>query len=133
MLVGVQTTTTSKMPYTTPTYLTTIKPEEQVDAPLHPVVASFATGFASVRPSDSALATASRIVEAAIGKTTQPEIEFDEVEGVLSLDIRMDSQHLLVARLDLTGRLTVNIYKDEEGTWLEHLPNITALELVDRL
>ena len=77
--------------------------------------------------------TASRIVEAAIGRIVQPEIEFDEEDGLLSLDIRLDNQQILVARLDLAGTLTVNIYNDETGAWLEHLPNITELELVERL
>ena len=37
-----------------------------------------------------------------------PEIEFDEVEGVLSIDLELDDQHLLVVRLDSTGNLTAN-------------------------
>lgn len=82
------------------------------------------TGSANV------LGTAARIMKAAVEKTDKPEIEF-EAEGILSIDIRLDDQRLLVARLDYTGKLTANIYNDEEGTWLEHRPNIAEAELID--
>ena len=109
------------------------RPETDVEDPLHHAVQAFMDSTSSEQYSRSAVEAARSIVRAATGRLVQPDIEFDEEEGILSLDIRLDSQRLLVARLKLTGELTVNVYDDQEGVWLEHLPNIVAQELVNRL
>ena len=134
---GTQLVTMGRVAYPAPAYLTS-ETEVYVEAPLHPVVESFATGFASVRPSDGTLETASRIVEAAIEKTAEREIEVDDTDGSLSFELRLDSGLLVIGELSLVGNLHANVYNDRhpnasagiEEIWVKHLPQTSAADLI---
>ncbi len=128
---------TRKMADVAPAYLPS-EPEVHIEAPLHPIVQSFAKGFAGVRPSVSTLEIASRIVEAAIEKTVEREIEVDNTDGVLSFELRLTNGLLVIGELSLDGHLHANVYNDRhpnvcagvEEIWVEHLPQTSATDLI---
>lgn len=103
-----------------------------------PVVESFAKGFEGVRPSDSTVETAGMIVQAALEKTAQKEIEVDDTDGSLTFELRLTSGLLVIGELSLDGHLSANVYNDRhpdacadiEEIWVEHLPQITAADLI---
>ena len=71
-------------------------------APLHPAVESFAKGFEGMRPSDSTVETAGMIVQAALEKTAQKEIEVDDTDGSLTFELRLTGGLLIIGELSLT-------------------------------
>ena len=116
----------------------TSESEVHLEAPLHPIVQSFAAGIAGVRPSPETLEAAAKIVEAAIKKTSEREIEVDETDGALSFELRLDRGLLVVGELSLLGNLHVNVYDDQhpninasiEEIWVKHLPLASAEDII---
>ena len=108
------------------------------EAPLHPVVESFAEGFRGERPSDSTLETASMLVEAAMEKVSQKEIEVDDTDGALTFELRLTNGLLIIGELGIDGHLNANVYNDRrpdacagiEEIWVEHLPQTAAADLI---
>ena len=114
------------------------EPEIPVEAPFHPIVQSFAEGFEGVCPSAVTLETANRIVETAIQKTSEREIEVDDTDGSLSFELRLDRGLLVVGELSLAGNLHANVYNDQhpdasaglEDIWVKHLPQASVEDLI---
>ena len=104
----------------------------------HPIVQSFASGFEGVRPSDSTVESAKTIVEAAMEKAAQKEIEVDDTDGSLTFELRLANELLVIGELSLDGHLQANVYNDRhpnadagiEEIWVEHLPQTTAADLI---
>ena len=113
--------------------------EQCFEATTHPAVQAFASGIAGVRPSISTLESAAKIVEAALRKTDQREIEVDDTDGALAFELRLASGLLVVGELSLRGDLHANVYYDQhpdvgasiEEIWTKHLPDTTAEHLID--
>ena len=111
-----------------------------VDVFIHPIpiVQSFSKGLAGVRPSASTLEAANRIVEAAIAKAVEREIEVDDTDGALSFELRLANGFLVIGELSLGGNLHANVYNDRhpntsasiEEIWVDHLPRISATDLI---
>lgn len=103
-----------------------------------PVVESFAKGFKGVLPSDGTVETAGMIVQAAVEKASQKEIEVDDSDGSLTFELRLTSGLLVIGELGLDGHLSANVYNDRhpdasadlEEIWVEHLPQTTAADLI---
>ena len=111
----------------------------RVEPPLRGVIRSFAEGASGVRPSVETVATAARIVDIVIENSTVSEIEFDESDGTLEFEFRLErNDHLVVGELSLNGDLRVNVYNDRhpdadaaiDEIWVEHLPNASAEDLI---
>ena len=128
---------TRKMADVAPAYLA-YEPAAHVEDPLHPVVQSFANGFEGVCPSDSTLESARMIVEAAMERAVQKEIEVDDTDGSLMFELRLTSGLLVIGELGLDGHLSANVYNDRhpdacadiEEIWVEHLPQTTVADLI---
>ena len=97
--------------------------------PLHPAVREFSDGLGGVRPADATIGVASRVAEAALAKTVEPEITVD-VDGALSFDLRLANGLLLLAELDLSGELDASIYDDRKGILIKRLPHATESDVV---
>ena len=103
-----------------------------------PIVESFATGLPGVPPSDSTLESAKMIVEAAMEKAVQKEIEVDDTDGSLTFELRLTNGLLVIGELGLDGHLQANVYNDRhpnssagiDEIWVEHLPQTTAADLI---
>lgn len=103
-----------------------------------PVVESFAKGFEGVIPSDSTVETAGMIVQAAVEKASQKDIEVDDTDGSLTFELRLTSGLLVIGELDLDGHLSANVYNDKhpdagadiDEIWVEHLPQTTVTDLI---
>ena len=106
--------------------------------PLPAVIRSFALGFEGDKPSGATLEAAQRIVEAAMEKTVQREIEVDDTDGALTFELRLASKLLVIGELSLDGDLHVDVYNDQhpdagaglKEIWVDHLPQTTVKDLV---
>ena len=100
---------------------------------LHPAVSEFAQGIDGVQPSDAVVAMATRIVQAALDRTTEPEFSVDD-DGALSVDLRLSNGLRLLAELPIDGTLDVGVYDDRDANRraheVEYLPSATAEELI---
>ena len=101
-----------------------------------PVVQEFAVGVGDVQPSDAVVAMATRIVQAALDRTTEPEFSVDD-DGALSIDLQLASGMRLLAELPIDGSLDVGVYDDRDANQrareVEYLPSATAKELINLL
>ena len=99
----------------------------------HSVVSEFATGVDGAQPGDAVIATAARIVQAAIELTTDPEFSVDD-DGALSIDLRLTSGMRLLAELPIDGTLDVGVYDDREldrrAQEVQYLPSATPEDLI---
>ena len=104
----------------------------------HPIVQAFGEGFEGEIPLPTTLKTAAWIVEEAIQRTSEKEIEVDDTDGSLSFELRLTSGLLIVGELSLRGNLHVNVYNDRhpnpnaevQEIWLEYLPHASVEELI---
>ena len=115
-------------------------PEEELQAPLHPIIQAFAEGIAEMRPAESTRETAALIVEAATEKAVAKEIEVDD-DGALSFELRLNRELLVVGELSIEGNLHINVYNDRhpnpdatiDEIWIKHLPQASVDDLMDLL
>ena len=100
---------------------------------LHPVVSEFARGADGAQPGDEVIATAARIVQAAIELTADPEFSVDD-DGALSIDLRLTSGMRMLAELPIDGTLDVGVYDDREldrrAQEVKYLPSATPEDLI---
>ncbi len=96
---------------------------------LPPTVQEFAMGLEGVRPDAAVVAVASRILEAAIEKTVEPEFTVD-VDGALSFDLRLSNGMLLLAELGIDGSLAASVFDDGRGVLIKYLPRTNDSELI---
>ena len=81
----------------------------------------FAAGFDGKRPEPWVVEMASRIANAALVKTREPDVSFDDMEGSLSLDLRLFNGHLLLAELEVDGNIDASVY-DREKRRVKRMP-----------
>ena len=96
---------------------------------VHSAVREFSDGLEGVRPTNATIGIASRIAEAALDKTVEPEITVD-VDGALAFDLRLANGLLLLAELDLDGALDASVYDDRKGVLVERLPHATESDVI---
>ena len=115
-------------------------PEEELQAPLHPIIQAFAEGIADMRPAESTRETAALIVEAATEKAVAKEIEVDD-DGALSFELRLNRELLVIGELSIEGNLHINVYNDRhpnpdatiDEIWIKHMPQASVDDLMDLL
>ena len=100
----------------------------------HPaVVQQFASGFRGEQPLPSVIEAAVQIVTTGSAETYAPEFTVD-VDGALSIDLRLDNGLRMLAELTIDGSLDAGFYDDrsDDGRVQEvkYLPQTTAEELV---
>ena len=116
-------------------------PEEDLQAPLHPIIRAFGEGIADIRPEEHTRETAALIVEAATMKAVAKEIEVDDEDGALSFELRLDRGLLVVGELSIEGNLHINVYNDRhpdpdatiDDIWIKHLPQASVDDLMNLL
>ena len=105
------------------------------DAAPHPAVAEFALGLAGLQPSPGVIAVAARIAQAALARTVDPELSID-VDGALSLDLRLDNGLLILAELAIDGTLDATLFDDSakpNARIVRHLPQASPEEMLNWL
>ena len=113
-----------------------VEPTTEVDNE-NEIVKLFAQGLLGKTPTPDAVETARAIVQMASQKAVAKEVEFDEDDGFLSFELRLESGLLVVGELTLEGNLEANVYNDQNpdaeasimDIWLQHLPNATKEDL----
>lgn len=99
----------------------------------HPVVYEFAAGVdGAAAPGAGVVAMAERVVQAAAGRTADAEFSVD-VDGALSLVLRLADERLMLAELAVDGRLAFSRYDDDFGSNEEHLPDATEADFINHL
>ena len=100
----------------------------------HPAVREFAAaGVDGACPSAAVVATAARIIAAALERTVDPEFSVDD-DGALSIDLRLSNGLRMLAELPVDGTLDVGTYDDRNADRrareVAYLPNATAADLI---
>ena len=99
----------------------------------HPVVREFAAGVDGVAaPEAGVVAMAERLVRAAAARTADAEFSVD-VDGALSLVLRLADERLMLAELAVDGRLAFSRYDDDFGSNEEYLPDATEADFINHL
>ena len=99
----------------------------------HPVVQEFAAGVDGVAaPHAGVVAMAGRVVQAALARTADAEFSVD-VDGALSLVLRLSDGRLMLAELAVDGSLAFSRYDDDFGSNEKHLPNATEADFINHL
>ena len=99
----------------------------------HPVVREFAAGVDGVAaPHAGVVAMAERLVRAAAARTADAEFSVD-VDGALSLVLRLADERLMLAELAVDGRLAFSRYDDDFGSNEEYLPDATEADFINHL
>ena len=97
------------------------------------VVQQFASGFRGKQPLPSVIEAAVQIVTTGSAETDAPEFTVD-VDGALSIDLRLDNGLRMLAELTIDGSLDAGFYDDrgDDGRVQEvkYLPQTTAEELI---
>ena len=100
----------------------------------HPtVVQQFASGFRGEQPSPSVIEAAVQLFTTGSAETDAPEFTVD-VDGALSIDLRLNNGLRMLAELTIDGSLDAGFYDDrsDDGRVQEvkYLPQTTAEELI---
>ena len=80
----------------------------------HPEVRRFAVGVNDIKPANSLVRMANRIVLQAIEHLTDPEIAFDDEDGSLNFDLKLNNGHTMFVELYPDNNSYVGVY-DETG------------------
>ena len=75
----------------------------------------FALGLGGIRPNDTVVGMAARIVQAAHDFTTGPYITVDDEGGELDLHLRLADGLLVMANLFPDGAIDASVYDDSQG------------------
>ena len=81
---------------------------------MHPEVSLFAAGVNDTKPADSLIQMAASIARQAIALLIEPEIDFDDEDGSLNFDLRLNNGHTMFVELQPDGNSYVGVY-DETG------------------
>ncbi|MCY3544629.1 MAG: hypothetical protein OXH22_11410 [Chloroflexi bacterium] len=93
-----------------------MNPAKLLDTPsiglqtMHPEVSLFAKGVNDTNPADSLVQMADNIARQAITLLTEPEIDFDDEDGSLNFDLRLNNGHTMFMELYPDGRLFLGVY-----------------------
>ena len=82
-------------------------------------IGKFGAGMDGACPDAAVIMAARAIWEAAVHRTTDPEVAVDDVDGALSFDLRLQDGRLVLAELFPDGKLHVGVY-DKDDELLEH-------------
>ena len=82
-------------------------------------IGKFEAGMGGACPNAAVITAARAIWEAAVHRTTDPDIAVDDVDSALSFDLRLQDGRLVLAELFPDGKLHVGIY-DRDDELLEH-------------
>ena len=92
-------------------------------------VVEFSNGLDGKRPASHVLFMAALMAAEAKKKTIQPEVSVD-IDGALSLDLRLESGALILAELDADGCLDASVY-DQDGNLEKRMPRTNETELLE--
>ena len=82
----------------------------------HPEVRRFAVGVNDIKPADSLVRMANRIVLQALKHLTDPDIAFDDEDGSLNFDLKLNNGHTMFVELYPDGNSYVGVYDEtDEG------------------
>ena len=82
---------------------------------LHPDkedVRLFASGVNGIKPAGPIVRMAANIARQAIALLTEPEIDFDDEDGSLNFDLRLNNGHTMFIELYPDGRLFLGVYDE---------------------
>ena len=91
----------------------------------------FAAGPDGKRPEERVVEMATRIANAALLKTREPEISVD-VDGALSFDLELPGGRLLLAELEIDGSINAGVY-DPPMEPVELMPNAAEVDIISWL
>ena len=74
----------------------------------------FAAGVNGVKPAEHLVQMAASIGRQAFALLTEPEIDFDDEDGSLNFDLRLNNGHTMFVELQPDGNSYVGVY-DESG------------------
>ena len=107
--------------------------DDAAESGRHPVVREFAAGVDGVAaPHAGVVAMAERVVRAALDRTADAEFSVD-VDGALSLVLRLADGRLMLAELAVDGSLAFSRYDDDLGSNEKHLPNAAEADFTNHL
>lgn len=101
---------------------------DETRAEIKAALDEFAAGLDGKQPELWVVEMASRIAEAALAKTREPEISVD-VDGALSFDLRLASEYLLLAELEIDGSIDASVY-DLQDKLVQRMPKATAEAII---
>lgn len=81
---------------------------------MHPEVSLFAKGVNDAKPADSLIQMAAGIARQAVAHLADPEIDFDDEDGSLNFDLKLNNGHTMFVELQPDGNSYVGVY-DETG------------------
>ena len=82
---------------------------------LHPAVEAvrlFAAGVNDIKPAGHIVQMAASVTRYAIALLTEPEIDFDDEDGSLNFDLRLNNGHTMFIELYPDGRLFLGVYDE---------------------
>ena len=89
--------------------------ETQILHPDKEDVRLFAAGVNGIKPAGPLVRMAANIARQAIALLTEPEIDFDDEDGSLNFDLRLNNGHTMFIELYPDGNSYAGVY-DETGT-----------------
>ena len=94
----------------------------QIEAAIKAALDEFAAGLDGKRPEPRVTEMAARIANAAVANTREPEISVD-VDGALSFDLELPGGRLLLAELEIDGRIDASLYDSEKRNIIKNAPS----------
>ena len=91
-------------------------------------ITEFARGIDGERPEEEVVRIATEVARVAADRTEDPEITVD-VDGALSFDLRLRDGQLVLAEIDMFGRIDVSVY-NAANELEQHHPNATCDDLI---
>ena len=98
-----------------------------------PVVEEFTAGVEGVVPSPEVVAMAGRLAQAIVDYTGETAALVVDVDGALSIDLRLNNGLLLLAELSVAGNLDAGVYDGAAGKEIRHFPRASAEQILDLL
>ena len=110
-----------------------LEPESRAAEVRLPIVEEFAAGLEGVVPSRDVVAMAGRLARAVLDYTGETAALVVDVDGALSIDLRLNNGLLLLAELSVAGNLDAGVYDAAAGKEIQHFPRASADQLLDLL
>ena len=79
---------------------------------MHPEISLFAAGVNGVKPDDHIIQMAAGIARQSIALLIEPEIDFDDEDGSLNFDLRLNNGHTMFIEIYPDGRLFLGVYDE---------------------
>lgn len=95
----------------------------------------FAAGVDDIKPDDNLIQMAASIARQAIALLTEPEIDFDDEDGSLNFDLRLNNGHTMFIELHPDGSSFTGVYsersEDEYTKTILFLTDATEKQIVE--